>query len=59
MDNVKKISPVGESWSEYRKKHYSAEEINANDVMIKLVGENKDQKGKAYIAKGIGGYDRS
>ena len=39
MDNVKKISPVGESWSEYRKKHYTAEEIAENDLMVKLVGE--------------------
>ncbi len=27
MDNVKKISSVGESWSGYRKKHHMAEEI--------------------------------
>lgn len=39
MDNVKNISPVGESWSGYRKKHYTAEEIAENDLMIKLVGE--------------------
>ena len=39
MDNVKKISSVGESWSEYRKKHYTAEEIAENDLMVELVGE--------------------
>ena len=39
MANGKKISPVGESWSEYRKKHYTAEEIAENDLMVKLVGE--------------------
>ncbi len=39
MDNEKKISPVGESWSEYRKAHYTAEEIAENDLMVQLVGE--------------------
>ena len=39
MNNEKKISPMGESWGEYRKKHYTAEEIAENDLMIKLVGE--------------------
>lgn len=39
MDDVKKISPVGESWSEYRKAHYTAEEIAGNDLMVQLVGE--------------------
>ena len=37
MGNVKKISPVGESWSEYRKKHYTAEEIDENDLMVKAL----------------------
>ncbi len=39
MNKGKKISPVGENWSEYRKKHYTAEEIAENDLMVKLVGE--------------------
>lgn len=39
MDNVKKVSPIGESWSEYRKAHYTAEEIAENDLMVQLVGE--------------------
>ena len=37
MNKGKKISPVGENWSEYRKKHYTAEEIAENDLMVKLV----------------------
>lgn len=39
MDNGKRIAPVGENWSEYRKRHYTPEEIAENDLMIKLVGE--------------------
>lgn len=39
MNKGKKISPVGENWGEYRKKHYTAEEIAENDLMVKLVGE--------------------
>ena len=35
MNHEKKISPVGESWDEYRKKHYTAEEIAENDLMVK------------------------
>lgn len=27
MNNEKKISPLGESWGEYRKKHYTVEKI--------------------------------
>ncbi len=39
MDNEKKIAPVGDSWNEYRKAHYTAEEIAENDLMVQQVGE--------------------
>lgn len=29
---------MGESWNEYRKKHYTAEEVAENELMVKLVG---------------------
>lgn len=35
MNYEKKIPPLGESWCEYRKKHYTAEEIAENDLMVK------------------------
>ena len=39
MDNRKIISPVGENWSEYRRTHYTPEEIAENDLMVQLVGK--------------------
>ena len=51
MANVKKISPVGESWSEYRKKHYAAEEIAENDLMVKLVGEVIKTRKEKHISQ--------
>lgn len=51
MDNVKKISPAGESWSEYRKRHYTAEEIAENDLMVKLVGEIIKTRKEKHISQ--------
>ncbi len=51
MDNVKKISPVRESWSEYRKKHYTAGEIAENDLMVKLVGEVIKTRKEKHISQ--------
>ena len=51
MDSIKKISPVGESWSEYRKKHYTAEEIAENDLMVKLVGEVIKTRKEKHISQ--------
>lgn len=51
MDNEKKISPVGESWSEYRKKHYTVEEIAENDLMVKLVGEVIKTRKEKHISQ--------
>lgn len=39
MKKENKISPVGESWSSYRKKHYTSEEIAENDFMVEVIGE--------------------
>lgn len=33
MNHEKEIPPLGESWGEYRKKHYTAEEIAKNDLI--------------------------
>lgn len=35
MNHEKEIPPLGESWGEYRKKHYTAEEIAKNDLIVK------------------------
>ena len=51
MDNGKINSPVGESWSEYRKKHYTAEEIAENDLMVKLVGEMINTRKEKHISQ--------
>ena len=51
MSNAKTISPVGESWSEYRKKHYTAEEIAENDLMVKLVGEVIKTRKEKHISQ--------
>lgn len=51
MDNTKIISPVGESWSEYRKTHYTAEEIAANDLMVQLVGEVIKARKEKHISQ--------
>lgn len=51
MDNVKVISSVGQSWSEYRKKHYTAEEIAENDLMVKLVGEVIKTRKEKHISQ--------
>lgn len=51
MDNVKKISPSGESWSAYRKKHYTVEEIAENDLMVKLVGEVIKTRKEKHISQ--------
>lgn len=37
--NKKNVSPLGESWGNYRKEHFTAEEIAENDLMVTLVGE--------------------
>lgn len=49
--NSAKISPVGESWSEYRKKHYTAEELAENDLMVKLVGEVVKTRKEKHISQ--------
>lgn len=51
MDSVKKLSPAGESWSEYRKKHYTVREIAENDLMVKLVGEVIKTRKEKHISQ--------
>ncbi|MCD7725176.1 MAG: helix-turn-helix domain-containing protein [Clostridiales bacterium] len=51
MDNTKKIPPVGESWSDYRKTHYTAQEISENDLMVQLVGEVIKTRKEKHISQ--------
>lgn len=51
MNNEIKISPMGESWGEYRKKHYTAKEIAENDLMVKLVGEMIKTRKENHISQ--------
>ncbi len=51
MDHEKKFSPKGESWGEYRKKHYTVEEIAENDLMVKLVGEMIKTRKENHISQ--------
>ncbi len=39
MNEMIKVSPLGESWESYRKNHFTSEEIAENNLMAELVGE--------------------
>lgn len=51
MNNTEKVSPVGQSWGEYRKTHYTAEEIAENDLMAELVGEVVKARKESHMSQ--------
>lgn len=51
MDNKTKISPIGESWEAYRKKHFTPEEIAENNLMAELVGEIVQARKEEHLSQ--------
>ena len=39
MTKKSNISPLGENWESYRRKHFTSEEIAENDLIAELVGQ--------------------
>lgn len=55
MDNEKKISSFGGTWEEYRREHFTPEEIAESDLRVAILGELiKARREKGLTQKELG-----
>ena len=51
MKEKANISPIGENWENYRKNHFTAEEIAENNLITELVGQMIQTRKEEHLSQ--------